>query len=104
VSDAKVRSYLLSSEHPTGRAKAAFFVRLGFRAEAADELRDALLELAREGGVTSSLETPFGSKHVVDGYVTGPTGRSASVRTVWITEAGSSRPRLVTAYPLAKER
>jgi hypothetical protein len=100
---AKIRLYLLSTEHPTGRAKAAFFRGLGFRAETPEELQAALLRLASEGKLNASFETAFGWKHVVDGHIAGPSGVSANVRSVWITEAESNRPRFVTAYPAPAE-
>ena len=42
----KVRDYLLSSTHPVGRLKAAFFMGLGYRAEDWGGLHKDLLDLA----------------------------------------------------------
>jgi hypothetical protein len=95
--------YLLSREHPTGRAKAAFFRTLGFRTERPEELQAALLKLGAAGKVIATAETSFGRKYVVDGHIEGPSGVSADIRSVWITESGSHRPRLVTAYPAPRE-
>jgi hypothetical protein len=100
----KIRLYLLSTEHPTGRAKAAFFRGLGFRVEAPEELRTSLVGLAREGKLRASSETAFGWKYVVDGHITGPSGVTGNIRSVWITEAESNRPRFVTAYPAPAEK
>ncbi|MCA9737907.1 MAG: hypothetical protein KC645_09825, partial [Gemmatimonadetes bacterium] len=99
VAEAKLRAYLLSEEHPTGRAKAAFFNRLGFRRESPIELRAALIAVGEAGELVARILTRYGMKYVIDGHLAGPTGVSATIRTVWIIEWGSQRPRLVTAYP-----
>ena len=72
---------------------------MGFDVANGDLLRAALLDIAREGVVKSAVETRFGWKYVVDGYIEGPSGTEALVRTVWIVDTGSRQPRLVTAYP-----
>lgn len=95
----KITDYLLAAAHPIGQAKARFFRGLGFREDRPLELRAALLEIARAGRVTDEVETPFGTKYVVEGELKGPGNASGRVRTVWITERGRKAPRLVTAYP-----
>ena len=99
VSLQKLTGYLLSENHLVGRAKAAFFYKVGFTRERAEDLRFALLDLARRGTVTEVIETLYGIKYIVDGELLSPTGESIQIRTVWIVEKGEVRPRLVTAYP-----
>ena len=105
VPERKITGYLLSERHPTGREKARFFHGLSFTNARPEQLRAALLDVARRGILTRILPSRFGSKYVVEGYVNGPEGASARIRTVWILEPGSIRPRFVTAYPspLSKE-
>jgi hypothetical protein len=62
-------------------------------------MRQALLTLVQENPVVERIETPYGTKYVVDGRVSGPI-RAARVRTIWFVDPGSSSPRLVTVYPL----
>ena len=95
----KVRDYLLARDHPVGRGKARFFEALGFSRERWRELRVALLALAAEGDATASTPSVFGQKYLLEGILKGPSGRSASVTTVWIVLVGEERPRLVTARP-----
>lgn len=94
-----MRDYLLSSHHPVGRAKAAFFRGLGFTVETEDQLIAGMLEIARSGQLITAVDSPYGIKYVVEGILTGPTGRAGSVVTVWVVEPGDPRPRFVTAYP-----
>lgn len=91
----KVRDYLLSSHHPVGRTKAAFFRGLGFTVETEDQLIAGMLEIARRGQLITAVDSPYGIK----GILTGPTRRAASVVTVWAVEPEDPRPRFVTAYP-----
>jgi hypothetical protein len=99
VDPAKVRDYLLSPEHPVGRAKARVFAALGYARADWPALRGALLALAREGEAEPGEATAFGQKWTVRGTLRGPAGRAAPVVTAWIVLAGEEVPRLVTAYP-----
>jgi hypothetical protein len=99
IDDRKLAGYLLSTEHPFGRAKARFFLGLGFQREAIGTLNAALRRHAVENGIEVSEETDFGSKYVVEGPLVVPDGRSVGIRSVWFVETGEVVPRFVTAYP-----
>lgn len=99
IEPAKVRDYLLSSEHPVGRFKAAFFRALGYTQDDWPQLHADLLALAASGEAAVGQASDFGQKYEVRGSVEGPAGRSAEVVSVWIIRTGESAPRLVTAYP-----
>ena len=94
----KVREYLLSETHPVGRFKAAVFVALGYTSARWEVLRDDLLAIGRTGAAVAGEQGPYGQKYEVDGMLTGPSGRSAQVRTVWIV-IDKVAPRFVTAFP-----
>lgn len=98
--DRKIIHYLLSSTHPAGRAKAAFFGRFGFRASAGQRLRDALLDHARSADIVSVGDTPFGNKYTVEGPLATPGARNPRVRSIRFVATGETAARLVTAYPL----
>ena len=95
----KTTEYLLNPEHPDNGGKAAFFVALEFSRSDWETLANALRKLALTADVTESMETVHGKKYIVDGEIENPSGKSAWVRTIWIIDAGSDFPRLVTAYP-----
>jgi len=99
VDEAKVRGYLLSTEHPVGRFKAAFFRRLGFTDSNWQELQQALLTLARSADATLDSTSTYGRKFRVRAMLQGPSGRSMSVVSVWIVPSGEDRPGFVTAFP-----
>jgi len=99
----KVADYLLNPAHPDGAGKAQFFVRMGFRREDWQTPAAALRRVAEQGEVTLSLESRHGRKYVLDGHIDTPTGRTPLVRTVWIMDAGTEIPRLVSAYPMEEK-
>ena len=100
VPEAKLSGYLLAADHASGRSKALFLNRLGFRRDQPDVLRRALLQHAADNAVSSVQLTPFGAKYLIEGRISGPTGTAAPIRSVWFVETGERRPRFVTAYPL----
>jgi hypothetical protein len=100
VAEDKIRKYLLSSFHLLGSAKARFFNGCGFKAEEWEVLVRALLDHALNQPASLSKQSIYGSFYNVDGPLTVPNGSNPMIRSVWILEAGSSTPKLVTAYPL----
>ena len=62
-------------------------------------LKDALINVAKNGEVKSVIPMDFGIKYVVEGWIAGPSERQVLVSTVWIIESGEQHPRLITAYP-----
>ena len=97
--EAKVRDYLLSREHPIGRAKARFFESLGYTRREWDLLQADLIALAMAGDAVLGEPSLFGQPYMVRGILRGPTGRSAPVATVWMIRSEEVVPRFVTAYP-----
>jgi len=102
IDRAKIVEYLLNPEHPDNGGKASFFLALGFSRSDWDTFVTALGDLALTAEVTESMETVHGKKYIVDGELGNPAGKAASVRSIWIIDAGTDFPRLVTAYPLGR--
>jgi len=102
VSLGKVTGYLLSESHPVGRHKSRWFRSLGFSHPL--ELARALVAVARTGGVIDALDSAFGRRYIVDGWLSRPSGRVIGVRTVWIIVTGTATHQLVTAYPRQRQR
>jgi len=98
VSEQKLVEYLLNPNHPRGRGKDQFFLRLGFRREQAEILRQALVRVAATADMTETSGM-FGRKFVGAAELETPSGRTALVVTVWILPDGAPPPQLVTAYP-----
>ncbi|GAB4506363.1 MAG: hypothetical protein Kow00123_05010 [Anaerolineales bacterium] len=95
----KLVGYLLSETHAVGKSKAKFFRSLGFDETMADDLAQGLLEIAHTGKVKERVESPHGTKYVIEGLLKTPRGTSVRMKTIWIVESGSQAPRFVTAYP-----
>lgn len=99
VPPAKLVDYLLNVRHSIGGSKANWFLGLGYDPANPAILEQDLLALVRASADYSAKASSFGIKYVVSGSVTAPNGTEVNLTTVWIVEAGSDRPRLVTAYP-----
>lgn len=101
IDPAKLRDYLLSTEHPLGRFKARFFRALGFSAEHWQELESALRtqHLTQQAEAVSADAPAHGQKFTIRAILSGPTGKSAAVVSVWVIRRGEQVPRFVTAYP-----
>ncbi len=95
----KLTGYLLSTSHPVGSAKAAFFREFGFTPGNVELLERGLLNIAHTREVGETVDSPFGTKYTVDGNLETPGGSIVTVRTVWILEIGEQTPRFVTAFP-----
>jgi hypothetical protein len=95
----KLRDYLLSPTHPDGGAKATYLGRLGYTQEdwarLDRDLRDQIL--SRE--VDPARPSAYGQKYEILGPLTGPSGATGWVRTIWIVRTGDTSPRLVTLIP-----
>jgi hypothetical protein len=84
IAAAKIRDYLLSTSHPVGRFKAPFFASLGYTVADWRRLEQDLLVLAGAGEAEPGRESSYGQKYEIRGTLNGPSGKSASVLTVWI--------------------
>lgn len=97
----KILEYLLSPAHRVGASKCAFFMAHGFTREGWEALADALRRHAMSHDATPE-DTPFGTRHRIDGPLDAPDGRRPACRVVWFLERDETTPRLVTAYPLSR--
>ena len=98
----KLRDYLLSPTHADGRTKAEYLRRLGYSQDnflqLEADLREQILGRDAQPGRTSL----YGQKYEILGPLTGPSGATAWVRTIWIILTGETVPRLVTLIPEEK--
>jgi len=99
VSDAKVRDYLLDPSHFDNNGKAQFYFSFGFTRSNWHVLASALKNHPIANPVKLIVPTGFGIKYVVEGVLISPDRRNPSIRSIWIVDASSLFPRLVTAYP-----
>ena len=95
----KVRDYLLSTTHPVGRFKAAYFSSLGFNSGNPEQLLAAIRKIVESEAAFAADRTEYGQKYVVRGSITGPNGQTSVLDTVWIVLNSGSHPRFITAYP-----
>jgi hypothetical protein len=75
----------------------------GFKREQWEILAGALKVLAAESEVITFTESQHGKKYIIIGQIRSTSGKSPSVKTIWIVDKNGDAARLVTAYP-QKER
>ncbi len=100
ILEEKLGGYLLSETHPDGKAKARFFIGHGYDEQS---LLLDLQKMPQSGTIEKEVETPHGTKFVVNCSTKAPSGANIRIRTVWILENGQTAPRLVTAYPVKQK-
>lgn len=94
----KVRDYCLNPDHPRGRFKARVFASvLGITQDAAEVLRDALLDAAEHASAELGELDEYGQRYAVEFEFAGPKG-SAIIRSAWIVLSDEDFPRFVSAY------
>ena len=95
----KLEDYLLSPSHPVGCFKALFFESLGYSRDQWWELAGDLRRQHLSQEVRRVAQSRYGKKYEIRANLEGPSGKSASVLSVWIVLEGEDFPRFVTAYP-----
>lgn len=99
INASKVRDYVLSLEHETGRHKARVFASaLGIDREHWRYLRDQIRAQVQHAQVSEVRAGQFGMRYSVPILVEGLNGQTHEVITAWIVEIDDARPRLTTAY------
>jgi hypothetical protein len=104
IEDDKLVAYALNPASERGRHKARLFASvLGYSLANWQDLKAAILGALPHHEAVRRSATPFGVKHEVVVPLVGPTGRLASVRTIWQYDqlpngTLSDTPRLVTLY------
>lgn len=101
----KLVAYLLDPLHKEGQHKARVFKSaLGFQQSNANELEKAILaELPYHAALLVS-EGQWGAKYQVGLPITGPTGVSVEVLTIWIIRKNTDFPKFVTARVIRERR
>lgn len=75
ISDRKLTGYLLDHNHPRNKGKAAFYEIVGFTKQNPDDLRAALLRHVLVNEVVKSINTDFGIRYVVEGWMCCSSGK-----------------------------
>jgi hypothetical protein len=100
VDIAKIRDYCLNPSHPRGKHKARVFHSvLGMTAVHAEELREALAIVARDGDATIGSSDSYGTRYIID-FEMKRSDRTARIRSCWIVRSGESEARFVTCFVL----
>ncbi len=95
----KLIDYLLNFDHQDGKSKALFYQKFGFERPNYIELIELLKRIIAENDFDSCIETPFGKKYIVYGYLNSKRQPRPMLKTVWQISKNDNLPYLITAYP-----
>jgi len=98
----KLRDYILSPTHSDGRAKAAYLGLLGYTQADWEQLESDLRQQILNCEAQPGRPSLYGDKYEIVAPLTGPNGKTAWVRTIWIIIHGETVPRFVTLIPEKK--
>lgn len=96
IAPEKLRDYILSPTHAEGRAKAAYLGLLGYTQSTWERLEADLRQQVLSCEAQPGRSSPYGEKYEIVAPLTGPNGKTAWVRAIWIILHGETAPRLVT--------
>lgn len=99
VAEVKITDYLLCHTHEFGKTKAKYFSKYGFTEADVDTFKKALIQHSILRDFESEQTNAFGVKYKLTCKIQTPDNRNPCIVTVWIVEAGTDVPRLITAYP-----
>lgn len=86
----KLVDYLLSETHAIGKSKAKFFRAVGFSESTVGDLEEGLLDIAQTGQTRERVDSPYGTKYIVEGSLKTPSGAIVQVRTIWIVNRANN--------------
>lgn len=92
IHDEKLLKYALDPTHPRGKHKAKVFDQvLGYNQNNWNELKSELLKKIPKENIAKTVYSEKGFRYATKTSITGPSGRSADVLTVWRNEGDSYR-------------
>ena len=98
IDPAKLRSYVLNTEHKRGGTKARLLARFGYHRD--QRLLEAdIRERHVEADVHVVRSSPYGVRYEIRAPLPTPVGRELMVRTIWQIDEGTDVPRLITLFP-----
>jgi hypothetical protein len=99
IPEGKIENYLLNIYHPEGVFKALFFIKNGFVPSEPLDLSQALINQAIVNSVEKLIETEFGKKFIIRGFLKTPDKKDIKIISVWFQNLNEELVNLVTAYP-----
>ena len=95
--ETKLTNYLLI---PLLKNDKSNYLRLaGYQLDNWQILEKDLLALAETSDATFETSSVFGDSYSVVGILTGPNGRSLSIKTIWMKEKRTGFTKFITLYP-----
>jgi hypothetical protein len=102
IPEQKIKNYSLDFDREPNKA-AAFKNALGYDLSNADDLIDNIRRNVKNFRAVQKPDNDYGKRYEVLMTLTGANGKTANVKTAWIIDNGTEKPRLISAY-ITKKR
>jgi hypothetical protein len=99
IDPAKLRSYVLNTEHKRGGTRARLLARFGYHRDQWRLLEAGIRRRRLEADVQVVRSSPYGVRYEIRAPLHTPVGRELMVRTIWQIDEGTDVPRLITLFP-----
>ena len=97
LAESKLTNYLLISLPQDDKSN---YLRLaGYQLDNWQILERDLLTLVETSDAAFEMSSVFGDSYSIVGNLTGPNGRSLSVKTIWMKEIKTGFTKFITLYP-----
>jgi len=97
IARAKLTDYLLRQRDD--HDKSGFLAVAGYTALDADRLEEDMRRQLLPLEASSAGEAVYGEKFILRGPLTGPSGRTLKVLSVWMVEKATGLTKFITLYP-----
>lgn len=105
IPDKKLTDYALNKNHPIGKNKAIAFEKyLGYNIDNREMLLTEVQNGLKNNIASKRAETAYGTPFEVRMLITGANGKKAHIKTAWILDKESNKPRLTSIYVDEKVR
>ena len=105
IPDKKLTDYALNKNHPIGKNKAIAFEKyLGYNIDNREMLLAEVQNGLKNNIASKRTETAYGTPFEVRMLIKGANGKKAHIKTAWIIDNGSNKPRLTSIYVDEKGR
>src|SRR3989304_1717539 len=99
IAPEKVKEYLLSPTPRKRNDKSKWLAKADYKLKEWHKLEKDLRTQILSQNAVFTEETKYGQMYEIKGILTGPNGKTLSVRTIWMNEHESKLTKFITMFP-----
>jgi len=97
IASEKIKEYLLSPRKRNDKSK--WLAKAGYKLGNWQRLEKDLRTQILSQNAVFTEETKYGQMYEIKGKLTGPNGKTLSVRTIWMNEHETGLTKFITIFP-----